>query len=33
MRHKIFYGSMPAFTDADRPSFNRGNYGAVALSN
>lgn len=31
MKHKIFYGSTPAFTDADRHCFNRGNYECKAL--
>ena len=31
MRHKIFYGGTPTFTDADRPCFNRGNYECKVL--
>ena len=31
MKHKIFYGAKPSFTDADRSSFSHGKYVCKAL--
>lgn len=31
MRHKIFYGTKPIFTDADRKYFSRGDYDCRVL--
>ena len=31
MRHKIYYGAKPTFTDADRKAFSRGGYECKAL--
>ena len=31
MKHRIFYGSAPVFTDADRESFSRNGYECRAL--